>query len=123
IVIPLQRKAAKNPLRLHRCPALAHLAWLGLVSRIDLIGGLLEQPADQRIGGLENRRAHQDLQLRDGVSLWRPRLKTGRQLSDFFFPGQEDFRRDFFFFEPAMFRRVSSMTKSAYCSVSCRYWA
>ena len=123
IVIPLQGEAAKNPLRLHRFPALAHLSWLGLVIRIDLVGGLLEQPADQRIGGLENRRAHQDLQLGDGVSLWHPRLKTGDQLLDFFFLGQEDFRRDFFFFEPAMFWRVSSMTKSAYCSVSCRNWA
>jgi hypothetical protein len=57
--------------------------------------------------------------LGDGVSLGNPRLKTGDQLLDFLFLGQEDFRGDLFFFEPAMLWRVSSTTKSAYCPVSC----
>jgi hypothetical protein len=43
------------------------------------------------MGGFENRRAHQDFQLRDGVSVG---FKPGDQLLDFFFLDQEDFGRD-----------------------------
>jgi len=53
----------------NRFPALARLSGVGLVIGVDSVGGLLEQPADQRIGGFKNRRAHQDFQLRDGVSV------------------------------------------------------
>jgi len=90
---------------------------------VDPVGGLLEQPADQRIGGFENRRAHQHFQLGDGVSVQLPGFKTTDQLLDFGFLGEEDFGRDGFFFEPARFWRVCSMTKSAYCPVSCWNWA
>jgi hypothetical protein len=55
---------------------------------------LLEQPADQGVGGFEYRRAHQDFQLRDGVSVEIFGFKTGDQLLDFFFLGEEDFGRD-----------------------------
>lgn len=123
VVIPRQRKAAKNPLHFKGGPALAVLSGLGLVTGVGLIGGLLEQPADQGIGGFENRRAHQYLQLGHRIAVQLPGLKAGRQLLDFLLLGQEDFRRTFFFFEPARFWRVSSTIKSAYCSVSCRYWA
>jgi hypothetical protein len=69
VVISLQLEAAKNPLNPNRFPALARLSGVGLVIGVDSVGGLLEQPADQRIGGFKNRRAHQDFQLRDGVSV------------------------------------------------------
>ena len=124
VVIPLQREAAKNPLHPNRFPALAHLSGLGLVADIGTVGGLLEQPADQRIGGFENRRAHQHFQLGDAVPVQLLGLEAGDQLLDFFFLREEDFGRDgFFFFAPAMFWRVSWTTHSAYCSVSSRYWA
>ncbi len=69
VVIPLHREAAKNALHLQRDPLFADLTGLGLVLGIGLVGGLLEQPADQRVGGFENRRAHQLFQLGDGVPL------------------------------------------------------
>jgi hypothetical protein len=94
VVIPLQLEAAKNPLNPNRFPALARLPGLGLVMGVDAVGGLLEQPTNQRVGGFENRRAHQDFQLGDGVSVQRFGFKTGDQLLDFFFLGQEDFGRD-----------------------------
>jgi hypothetical protein len=46
-----------------------------------------------------------------------------RQLLDFLILRQEDVAGDFFFFEAAMLWRVSAMTNSAYCRVSCWYWA
>jgi hypothetical protein len=104
-------------------PALVRLPSLGLVVGIGAVGGSLEQPTDQRIGGFEDRRAHQDFQLSDAVAVQRLGFEAGDQLLDFFFLCEADFRRDgFFFFAPAMFWRVSAMTKSAYCSVSWRYW-
>ena len=69
IVMPLQLEAAKDALHLQRFRALAHLPRLGLVSPIHPVGGLLKQPAHQGIGGFENGRAHQDLQLGDGIAL------------------------------------------------------
>ena len=77
---------------------------MGLVAGIGAVGGLLEQPADQGIGGFENRRAHQDFQLGDGVALQFFGFETANQPLDFFFLGKEDFGRDgFFFFAPAIF--------------------
>jgi hypothetical protein len=61
---------------------------------VDSVGGLLEQPADQRIGRFENHRAHQDFQSGHSVSMQLFGFKTGDQLLDFFFLGQEDFGRD-----------------------------
>jgi len=58
VVIPLQPEAAENPLNLNRFPSLARLSGLGWVLGVNPIGGLLEPPADPRIGGFENRRAH-----------------------------------------------------------------
>jgi len=123
VVIPLQLEAAKDALNADPFPALARLSGVGVVLGVDSVGGALEQPTHQGVGGFENRRAHQDFQLGDGVSLQLFGFKTGDQLLDFFFLGQEDFSRDgFFFLASAMFWRVSRMTKSAYCWVSCRYW-
>lgn len=90
VIIALEAEAAKNPLHPDPFPALARLPGLRLVAGVDAIGGLLEQPTDQRIGGFENRRAHQDFQLRDGVSVQRLGCKAGDQLLDFFFLREED---------------------------------
>ena len=94
IVISLQLEAAKNSLNPNRFAALARLSGLGLVLGVDSVGGLLEQPADQRIGRFENRRAHQDFQPGDGISVQLFGFETGDQLLDFFFLGEEDFGRD-----------------------------
>ena len=69
VIIPPQLKAAKDALHPQAFPALAPLPGFGLLSLIRTIGGWLEQPADQGIGGFENRRAHQEPQLGDGVAL------------------------------------------------------
>ena len=94
VIIPLQLEAAKNPLNPNRFPAFARLPSVRLVMGVDAVGGLLKQPANQRVGRFENRRAHQDFQLGDGVSVERLRFETGDQLLDFFFLGEEDFGRD-----------------------------
>src|SRR5207247_863672 len=122
IVIPSYRKAAEDPLRLDGFPAFAHFPGFGLVGSINAVGRLLKQPANQVISRFENGRAHQHLQLSDSSSFWGLGFKLGNQALDFFVLGQEDFRWNFFFFEPAICWRVSSMTKSAYCSVSFRSW-
>jgi hypothetical protein len=46
VIVPAQLESAKNPLPLDRFPTLANLSGFGLVSCIDALGGLLEQPAD-----------------------------------------------------------------------------
>ena len=75
---------------------------------VNPIGGLLEKPAHQRIGGFENGRAHQDFQLRDALPVQRPGFKAGDQLLDFFFLREEAWRRaGIFFLAAAMFWRVS----------------
>jgi hypothetical protein len=124
VVIPLQMEAAEDALHPDGFPTLARLSGLGLVTGIGPIRRLLEQPADQGVGGFENRRAHQDFQFGDALAVQLPGFKAGDQLLDFFFLGKEDGGRGrFFFLAAAMCWRVSWMTRSAYCSVSCRYWA
>lgn len=59
IGIPHQFKDAKNPLYLHRHPALAHPARFGLASGIDPVGGLLEEHTRQFVGRLEDGGADQ----------------------------------------------------------------
>jgi hypothetical protein len=90
---------------------------------IDSVDRLLEQPADQFIGGLKDRGPEQGLQLRNKLRLGALGLKAGDQLLDFLILRQEDVLGDFFFFAAAMLWRVSAMTSSAYCWVSCWYWA
>ena len=58
--------------------------------------------ADQRVGGFENRRAHEDFQLGDRVSLDRLCLKTGNQLLDFLVLGQKDLGGEVFFLKPVV---------------------
>lgn len=124
VVIPLQWKGAEDALHLNGLAALERLSGFGLIVGIGPIRRFLKQPADQRICGFENGRAHQDLPLGVPLAVQRLGFKTRDQLPDFFFPGKEDGGRErICFFAAAMFRRVSSMTRSAYCSVSCRYWA
>jgi len=60
---------AENPLDLDRFHSFARLTGLRLVPAIYLIGGLLEQPANKRIGRFENGCADQDLQLGDSLSM------------------------------------------------------
>jgi hypothetical protein len=86
---------------------------------IDSVDRLLEQPPNQLIGGLEDCGPEQGLQLRDQLRLGALGLKPEDQLLDFLILRQEDVARDFFFFEAAMLWRVSAMTNSAYCWVSC----
>ena len=127
VVVPLQLEGAKDALHPDGLPPLARLSGFGLVAGIGPVGGFLQQPANQRIGGFEHRRAHQDFQLGNALAVQLPGFKTSDQLLDFLFLGQEDGGagavRCPFFLAAAMFWRVSSMTKSAYSSVSCRYWA
>src|SRR2546422_386509 len=83
-------ETAKNPLYSDGFLALENLPALRLVRRVDAIGRLLEQPADQIVGRLENGRTHQYLQLGYSVSLWGLGLKPCDQLLDFLFLGEED---------------------------------
>jgi hypothetical protein len=53
------------------------LARLGLVGSVDLIGGLLQQPAHQRIGRLEEDRAHQYFHLLDRQAVGLVGLEAG----------------------------------------------
>jgi len=63
-----------------------------LIGGIHAIGGLLQEPAEQLVGGLEERGAQEDLQLLHV----RPELR--HQLLDFGFLGEKDFRGGRFFF-------------------------
>ena len=118
-VISLQLKGAEEALHPDSCPALARLSGFGRVAGIGPVRSLLEQPADQRVGGFENRRAHQDFPVGDALAMHLPGFKAGDQLLDFFFLRQENRGRGgLFFLAAAMFGRVSWMTKSAYCSGS-----
>lgn len=108
VVIPLQLEAAKDALNPDGFPALANLPGFRLVASIGLIGGFLEQPADQGIGGFEHRRAHQDFQLGDALAMHLPGFKAGDQLLHFFFLREADGgRAGIFFLAAAMFWRVS----------------
>jgi len=71
VVVTTDLEAAKNPLCLDGFSALANLPGVGLVSLINPLGRLLEQPSDQLSGRLENGGAHHYLQFGDNVSLWR----------------------------------------------------
>lgn len=119
-VVPAQPETAKHPLHPDGFLALVNLPGFGLVSRINALGRLLEQPADQAIGRFENGSAHQYFQLGHDASLWGLGLKPGDQLLDFLFLGKEDRWRDWFFFESVMPWRVWAITKLAYSSVSRR---
>jgi len=90
-----------------------------LVTGVDALGSLLEQPADEVIGRLENSRAHQDLDLGHCISLRVMGLKPGNQLLDFLSLGQEDHGGDLLYFDADRFWRVSAITNWAYRSVSC----
>jgi hypothetical protein len=59
VVVAPELEAAKNPLYPDRFLALANLRGFGLVRRVAALGRLLEQPADQVVGRLENGRTHQ----------------------------------------------------------------
>src|SRR5258706_15782283 len=123
IVVAAQFKAAKNPLYPKGFLALVNLPGFGLVSRIDALGRLLEQPADQAFGRFEKNGAHQYFQFGYQSAVWNLRLKLGDHLLDFLFLGKEDLRWNFFFFSPARPCRISRIPKLANSSSSCWNWA
>ena len=79
VVVTVQREAAEHPLHREGVAALVGLARLGLVSLIDSVDRLLEEPPDQLIGGLEDCGPQQGLQLRDQLRLGALGLKPDDQ--------------------------------------------
>ena len=77
----------------------------------------LQQKSHQRVGRLENRRAHQHFQLLDRHPVGLLGLEAGHQLLDFLVLGQEEFGGGVFFLKPAVrSARVCSTMSWAYCS-------
>lgn len=72
--------------------------------------------------GLPAFAAFEHLQLLHGHTVGLRLGEAAHQLLDFLFLGAEEPGRGLFFFEPAIRCRVSSMTRSAYCLVSCSNW-
>ncbi len=50
IIIPLQLKGAKQAVNLEAGPSLGLLAGLGLIGRINAVGGLLQKESHQGVG-------------------------------------------------------------------------
>jgi hypothetical protein len=59
VLVPPEFEVAKNALHPEGFLALENLPGLGLIRRVDALGRLLEQTADQIVGRLENGRTHQ----------------------------------------------------------------
>jgi len=106
IIRALQLEVTENPLHGDRLPALADLPSLGLIGIVNALDGLLQQPADQGVGRLENGGAHQQLQLGHDRTVSSVGLVAGDQLLDFLFLGEEDRRRERFFLASASSSRV-----------------
>ena len=68
VVIALDPQRSEDTIDLEAFASLALLAGSGLEGGVYAIGSLLEEKAHQLIGRLEERRAHQHLQLLDGHS-------------------------------------------------------
>ena len=94
VEVTVEFEVTKNPLYTDGFLALENLRGFGLVHRVDALGRLLTQPADQIVGRLENDCTHPYLQLGDRVALRRFGLKTGDQLLDLPFLGKKDRRRE-----------------------------
>ncbi len=100
---PSRPTTACSPMRLREIfNTLVDSEWAGRLCR------------PEPVGRLENGRAHQNLQLGYGVSLWELGLKSGNQVLDFLFLGEVDRWWEWFFFESAMLSRVSAITRAAY---------
>ncbi len=120
VVVTLQSEGTEHPLDLQRLTALAPFTRLGFVSGVDPVGGLLEQPADELVGGFENRGTHQNFQLGDTIAGGLAAGERGHQGLDFCFFGDGDVRIGRFFLAPALrSRRVASVSRREYCSMSC----
>jgi hypothetical protein len=63
VVITLEFKGTKDAINDEAGSSFALLTGLGLIERIDPIGRGLQEYSHQYVGGLEDRRAHQHLQL------------------------------------------------------------
>ena len=104
IVIALELEGTKQALHRQLDPAFAMLARLGLVARVDLVGRVLEQPADQLRRRLEQSRAQQSFQLLHAGSRGRLRREAPDQLLDLGFLGERNLGSEsdrLFFFESA----------------------
>ena len=120
VVIARQLEVAKEALDLELLTSFADLAGPGLVGGVDSIGGLLQKPADQLVGRLENGRP-QHLQLLDAGALRQMRRELGHQGLDLGLLGEEDFGGGRFFLTPASrSSRLRSLTKRTYSST--RLW-
>src|SRR5271157_525690 len=100
--------------------AFAHKTRFGLVSGIDPVRQLLEQVSHQVIGGFEDGRAQQylEIQFLNGELARIGGQKPCHQLLDFLVPGEEEVWSWAFFLESAaMAWRVRSITCWAYCWV------
>jgi hypothetical protein len=96
VIVTLQREGAKHALQLQRFPPFPMLSRLGLVGSIPALGGLLQEETHQRVGGLENSRAHQHFEL---LNRGPSRLlggESGHQLRDFLFLREEEVGALFF---------------------------
>ena len=96
VVVAFQGEEAEDAVEAQGHPPLALPAGFGLVSSVDTVGGLLQQISHQLVGRLENRRAHQHLQLLDGHTVGLDGLEASDQELDFLFLGQADLGRELF---------------------------
>ena len=76
------------------------LAGLGLISRVNLVGRILQQPSHNQFGRFEYGSTHQYFQFLNRHSIELARLELRHQLLDLLVLGQEDLGREVFFFNP-----------------------
>src|ERR1039458_5730176 len=118
VIVTLQWEGAKDALQLQGVPPFPMLPRPGLVGDIQAIGGLLQEESHQRVGGLENGRAHQHLHLLNrgpGRLLSR---EPGHQLLDFLFLGEEEVGALFFCAVADGPWRVWATVRSTNCAAS-----
>jgi len=120
IIVPIQIKAAEEPLDLQALTAFALFAGFGRLRRIGPVGGSLQKAFDDRVGRFENGRAHQKLQFLHQLAFRLLVLDTQHQLLDFCFLGDENVRCEVFFLKPASrSARLCWATSVTYCSIKC----
>ena len=96
VIVTRQREGAKQALHLQSFPPFPMLSRLGLVGGIPTVGGLMQEESHQRVGGLENRRAHQHFQLLNRSPGRLLGGEAGHQLGDFIFLREEEVGTLFF---------------------------
>lgn len=88
IVVAPQHGASKNPLDFQRVAALADFSGLGFVGSVDLVGGFLEELADELGCGFENGGAQQFFKVGHEGSAGLGGAEGGYEFFDFFFLGE-----------------------------------